>query len=118
MGDRAALGRDGEQAAAAYLQEHGLRVVARNWRCRHGEIDIIAREGAVLVFCEVKTRRGTAFGGPLAAVTATKVARMRRLAALWLQESGGHRGPIRLDVVGMLSLPGGTFRVEHVRGVA
>ena len=118
MADRQGLGRDGEEAAADFLRARGLHVVARNWRCRYGEIDIIAREGATLVFCEVKTRRGMQFGGPLAAVTGHKVARMRRLAALWLMETGGHRGPIRLDVVGLLRGPDGTYTIKYVPGVS
>ncbi len=118
MGDRQGLGRDGEQAAAEFLCGRGMQVVARNWRCRHGEIDIVAVDGSTLVFCEVKTRRGMQFGGPLAAVTGHKVARIRRLAALWLVENGGHRGPIRLDVVGLLRRPDGTFTVEYVAGVS
>lgn len=118
MDDRQQLGRDGEDAAVGYLMGHGMRVVERNWRCRYGEIDIVAREGAVLVFCEVKTRRGTGYGVPLGAITATKLARMRRLAALWLEESGGHRGPIRIDAVGLLRHPDGHFAIEHVRGVS
>ena len=118
MGDRQALGRVGEDAAAGYLTQRGMQLVARNWRCRYGEIDIIAREGGVLVFCEVKTRRGTGFGVPLAAITAAKMARMRRLAVLWLEATGGHRGPIRIDAVGLLRHPDGTFEIEHLRGVS
>lgn len=118
MRDQQALGRLGEDAAAGYLADRGMQVVARNWRCRYGEIDIIALDGVVLVFCEVKTRRGTSFGGPLAAITAAKLARMRRLAVLWLEEHGGHRGPIRIDVVGLLSHPDGRFEIEHLRGVS
>lgn len=118
MGQRQELGRDGEDAAAAYLTRCGMRVVARNWRCRYGEIDIIARDGAVLVFCEVKTRSGTGFGVPLAAITRVKLARMRRLAVLWLDEAGAHRGPIRIDAVGLLRLPDGRFEIEHVAGVS
>jgi putative endonuclease len=118
MGERQELGRDGEDAAAGYLTAHGMALVDRNWRCRYGEIDIIALEGPVLVFCEVKTRRGTRFGGPLAAITAAKMSRMRRLAVLWLEEAGGHRGPIRIDVLGLLRHPDGRFVIEHLRGVS
>jgi putative endonuclease len=118
MGNRQELGRDGEDAAAEYLTRHGMQVVTRNWRCRYGEIDIIAREGAVLVFCEVKTRRGTAFGVPLEAITARKLSRIRRLAALWLEEAGGHRGPVRIDAVGVLCQPDGQRAIEHLRGVS
>ena len=62
------LGALGERIAAAYLTDAGLRVLDRNWRCREGELDIVAREGDALVFCEVKTRRGIGFGHPVEAV--------------------------------------------------
>ena len=73
-----ALGRYGEDVAARHLAEAGLVVLERNWRCREGEIDIVARDGDVLVVCEVKTRRDTAYGSPLEAVTPRKAARLRR----------------------------------------
>ena len=92
--------------------------MSRNWRCRYGEIDIVARDGASLVFCEVKTRAGTGFGVPLEAITQRKLARMRRLAVLWLEAAGGHRGPIRLDAVGVLRHPDGHLEIEHLRGVS
>jgi len=93
----------GEEAAAGWYQEHGYEVVARNWRCRHGEIDLIARRGRLLVFCEVKARTSDAFGSPLEAVTPTKQARLRRLAATWLEQAGGSGpGPIRFDVAAVL----------------
>lgn len=117
MGQQQRLGRAGEDAAAAYLRRRGMRPVARNWRCRYGEIDLVAREGGCLVFIEVKTRTSGQFGGPMAAVTPSKLARLRRLAAYWLQEAGGHRGPVRLDVVGLVRCGDGTFLIEHVRGV-
>ncbi len=116
MGDRRILGKAGEDAAARYLTGSGMAVVARNWRCRYGEVDIIARDGTALVFCEVKTRSGTGFGGPLAAITTAKQARLRRLAALYLAEVGGHRGSIRIDALGLLRRGDGDFEVEHVRG--
>jgi putative endonuclease len=118
MGDPKELGRQGEDAAVAYLTGVGMSVVARNWRCRHGELDVIARDGTALVFCEVKTRRGTAFGVPLGAITAAKCGRLRRLASLYLAEHGGHAGPIRIDAVGILWGPDDRLVVEHVRGVA
>ncbi len=117
MSDRHELGREGERAAAAYVTAGGMSVIARNWRCRHGEIDLVAREGSTVVFIEVKTRRGQRLGSPLGAVTPEKVARLRRLAGAWLQDSGGHRGPVRIDAVGLLRQPDGNFAVEHVRGI-
>jgi putative endonuclease len=77
-------------------------VVARNWRCRDGEIDLILRAGRVIVFCEVKARTSDAFGSAVEAVVAPKQARIRRLAARWLAEWDGPRPrQIRFDVVGV-----------------
>ena len=118
MGDRQELGRDGEEAAAEYLTERGMQVVSRNWRCRYGEIDIIAREGAVLVFCEVKTRRGTGFGVPLEAITAAKLARMRRLGRALAR--GDRRAPRTRSASmrsGVLRHADGRLEIEHLRGV-
>ena len=69
------LGRYGEDLAARYLGERGMQVLDRNWRCEHGEIDLVALDGDCLVVCEVKTRRSTAFGEPVEAVTWRKAAR-------------------------------------------
>jgi len=118
MGDSRDLGQRGEDAAVAHLSGLGMVVVARNWRCRYGEIDVVAREGPTLVFCEVKTRSGLGYGSPLAAITAAKQARLRRLAALFLVEVGGHRGPVRIDAVGVLWPGEGSPDVVHLRGVA
>ena len=71
----AAVGDYGERMAERYLRDQGLEILARNWRCALGEIDIVARDGGCLVVCEVKTRRGVAFGGPIQAVTLRKLAR-------------------------------------------
>ena len=82
---------------------HGYEVVARNWRCRDGELDLIARHGRSLVFCEVKTRSSDAFGVPAEAVTREKRARIRRLAARWLSEWDGPRPrEIRFDVAAVM----------------
>lgn len=115
---RQALGRYGEDVAARFLIAAGLVVLERNWRCPDGELDIIAREGDVLVACEVKTRRGEGFGSPLEAVTARKAARLRRLVGRWLAEHPVRPAEVRIDVVGVLRPPRGAARVEHVRGVA
>ncbi len=74
---RRTLGAGGEDAAAAWYVEHGYEVVARNWRCRQGELDLVLRRGRTVVFCEVKTRSTTAFGAPVEAVTRQKQARRR-----------------------------------------
>lgn len=113
-----ALGAYGERLAAAHLRAAGMTVLDRNWRCPQGEIDIVARDGDVLVICEVKTRRSVALGHPLEAVTPRKAARLRRLAAAWIQQRGVHPVEVRIDLVGVLRPVRGRSRVEHVRGVA
>ncbi len=100
---RLALGRRGEQAAAEWYEKHGYRVLARNWRCALGEIDLVCttvgRLGqAVLVVCEVKTRTSDSHGHPLEALTPAKVARLRRLAAAFLGGQGNHFDEVRFDV--------------------
>ena len=112
-----ALGREGEQAAAEYLERAGMRILARNWRCSTGEIDIVAIEGRVLVVCEVKTRSGTRYGTPLEAITHAKHRRLRRLAIAWLTANGVLFDQIRIDVVGLTRDSAGGFTIEHVRGI-
>ncbi|MEU6311661.1 YraN family protein [Streptomyces sp. NPDC047014] len=116
---RQALGRYGEDLAARRLTEAGMTVIARNWRCRGGEIDIVAREGDALVVCEVKTRRAGDFEHPMAALRSSKAERLRGLAGRWLADHGGPPpGGVRIDLVGVLLPRRGAARVEHVRGVA
>jgi putative endonuclease len=120
MNARSAMGRYGETLAARRLAETGLTVLERNWRSgRAGEIDIVARDGDVLVVCEVKTRREGPFEQPMAAVTPQKAERLRNLAERWIQTHGGAPpGGVRIDVVGVLLPARGAAVVEHVRGVA
>jgi putative endonuclease len=99
MGDgRAELGLAGESAALEQYLARGFRLVARNWRCPAGEVDLIVERGAVLVFCEVKTRRAVGFGGGYEAVTSMKQRKLRQLAELFLRERRTHAGDIRFDV--------------------
>ena len=111
------LGKDGEQAAAEYLESAGFRILDRNWRCADGEIDIVAVERQVFVVCEVKTRAGDRYGTPLESVSRLKRARLRRLAVRWLTAHGGRFDQVRVDIVGVTPDPAGGFAVEHVRGV-
>lgn len=103
IGDgRQRLGRAGEERAAAWYVDRGFEVVDRNWRCRHGEIDLVVRRGRLVVFVEVKTRRTSSFGNPFEAVTAAKRQRIRRLAAAWIAGAAERPGDVRFDVVGVL----------------
>lgn len=89
----------GERSAVRWYRRNGYRIIARNWRCREGEIDIIAGRGDELVFCEVKTRMSDAFGTPAEAVTRAKRERIRTVAMRWIDANGTQRGvAIRFDV--------------------
>ena len=112
-----ALGRRGEAIAADHLQAKGLTIVDRNWRCQHGEIDVIARDGRELVFVEVKTRSSVAFGHPLESITAVKLARMRRLAAAWCDAHPGTHDAIRIDAIGVIVPSSGAIQIEHLERV-
>ncbi|WP_328339090.1 YraN family protein [Micromonospora sp. NBC_00421] len=111
-----AVGAYGEQCAVRHLIGAGLRPVARNWRCREGEIDVIAWDGQVLAFCEVKTRRGDAYGSPAEAIVPAKARRLRGLAARWLAETGTTADEVRFDVLSVRLPMAGAARVEHVKG--
>jgi putative endonuclease len=113
---RSDLGLQGERIAAAYLTDRGLRVLDRNWRCRDGELDIVAREGDALVFCEVKARSGVGFGDPVEAVGPRKQRRLRTLAQRWLAAHDEHAPELRFDVVGVLVRPAQPALVTHLRG--
>jgi putative endonuclease len=99
------LGIDGEDVVAAWYEAAGFRIVARNWRCRDGELDLVAARGDTLVFCEVKTRTSTAFGHPFEAVTPRKQQRIRRLATLFLaqRQGGGYFEHLRFDVAAVMN---------------
>jgi len=114
---RRALGVYGEAYAARHLVEQGMVLLERNWRCDAGEIDLVLRDGRVLVVCEVKTRSSTAYGSALEGVTARKAARLRRLAARWLAEHQLHPDEVRIDLVGVLVPRGRTPQLDHVKGV-
>ena len=111
------LGERGETIAARHLTQRGMVLLDRNWRCDVGEIDLVLRDGHVLVICEVKTRRTDRFGGPVEAVDRRKVDRLRRLAARWLRMHDCHPEDVRIDLVGVLVPPGRPVEVEHVEGV-
>jgi putative endonuclease len=106
--------RWGEGIAATWLRLKGYRIVARNWRCPHGELDLVARHGDTLVFVEVKTRASRAAGSPEEAVDRRKQARLVRLAQAYLARLGGEPPPCRFDVVaveGSRLVP----RLRHLR---
>jgi putative endonuclease len=112
---KGAIGRFGEELAARWLEDAGLRILDRNWRCSEGEIDIVAQDGDTLVICEVKTRSGTGFGDPAEAVTGPKSARLRRLALRWLAAHGLGWRDLRFDVVTVVRRRDGDPVVRHLK---
>ena len=112
-----AVGRYGEDVAARYLMDAGLVILERNWRCRAGELDIIATDGPILIFCEVKTRSSLTFGSPAEAITPAKAARIRRVALQWLiaNRDGSSFWPeLRFDVIGVVRQRNQPPLVEHL----
>ena len=116
-----AVGRFGEQVAVQHLHERGFVVLDRNWRCRDGELDVVALDGAALVFVEVKTRSSLAFGGPAEAVDHRKAARIRRLALRWIEARRTSGDPtfwesVRFDVMCVVRQRSGGPHIEHLVG--
>ncbi|MCV7315875.1 YraN family protein [Mycolicibacillus parakoreensis] len=115
----AQLGAFGERLAVQHLSAAGWTVLERNWRCRYGELDIVAVDprGRALVFVEVKTRTGDGFGGLAESVTAAKVRRLRLLAGQWLAGQPRRYPVLRLDVIGVRIGRRAAPQIYHLRGV-
>jgi putative endonuclease len=120
MAAKDVLGARGERIAAEHLTRLGFALLDRNWRASRGELDLVLRDGGEIVIAEVKTRGGTAYGHPFEAITAAKLARLRRLAGEWCAahpEVAGSHPRVRIDVVAVLAPREGMPTVEHLRGV-
>ena len=112
MDQRADVGRRGELATETRYVARGYRVVARNWRCRLGELDLVLARGPTLVFCEVKTRRGSRFGGGFEAVDVRKRQKVRALAEVFLLQAKASPTAVRFDVASVWLKPDGSASVE------
>jgi putative endonuclease len=114
------LGRLGEQLAVDHLTRRGFRILARNFRTRHGELDIVAFDGTTMAFCEVKTRRlAPGSGNPFDAIRYTKRSRVRKMAARWLSEASErpYAEILRFDAIGITFDPSGKLvGLEHLEG--
>ena len=112
------LGKRGEALAARYLEDAGLRIIDRNWRCTLGEIDLVAVDGATLVVVEVKTRSSEAYGHPLEAITPGKLERLYLLASRWARAHDLRFSGFRVDAVAIVD--GGLEEpvIEHLRAVS
>ena len=107
-------GLEGEEEAKRFLQSQGWQVLAHRFRAGRLEIDLIVRKGALVAFVEVKTRRGTAFGSPLEAITWSKKREIVRVARAWMDRFGGPNDVYRFDVIGVTLHGGDAPLVEHV----
>jgi putative endonuclease len=115
---RQALGAYGERVALRHLLGQGMVVLDRNWRCRQGELDLVMRDGDVLVACEVKTRSSGVSGSPHEAVDDVKLDRLHELAWRWAEEHGVRPPDVRVDLVAVLRPRRGPAVLDHVRGHA
>lgn len=108
------LGRYGEDAALRYLEERGYRLIARNFYCRYGELDLIMQQGRQLVFVEVKARTSSRYGLPEDAVNPQKLRRLRQAIAVYLEQGAPRHYGLRLDAIAV-DLERQTYRVVDVR---
>lgn len=116
--ERKVRGQWAESAAVAYLTKEGYEIVARNWRCRFGEIDIIASYKNTIVFVEVRSRMGTRFGSIRESVDAKKQRKVRSIASLYLHGIGHPDRPVRCDVVLIQWItPPDQYELTHMQGV-
>jgi putative endonuclease len=114
MDRRAERGAAGEDVVASWYRERGYRIVARNWRCAAGEIDLLVARGELLVVCEVKARRSSSFGGGYEAVGWQKRRKLRQLAELFLQTSPIAPAAVRFDVASVALAPrGASIQMFH-----
>ncbi|MCP4343047.1 MAG: YraN family protein [Desulfobulbaceae bacterium] len=114
LNSRQRLGKIGEQAVAKFLKKYGYKILAQNYRCKLGEIDIIAKDGPVLVFIEVKTRSGTSYGCPAAAVNMRKQRQISKAAQCYLAEHSLFDSPARFDVVSVLCDHNNNHHFDHI----
>lgn len=111
------VGALGESLAARFLEQQGYVVRARNWRHPRGELDLVVEGVFGIVAVEVKTRRGNSHGKPLEAITADKVARLRRLLVTWVRSQQIYAPAIRVDAIGITLYPDRPPHIEHVENV-
>jgi putative endonuclease len=112
MDDRGAVGISGERAAETRYVSRGYRVLARNWSCRVGELDLVLSRGQLVVICEVKTRRGSRYGGGFEAVDVRKRHKLRALAEIFLVQRRTFPAAVRFDVASVWLKPDGSAAVE------
>lgn len=118
MNSNIVLGKRGEDLAVEFLQKKGLQILERNWRCMYGELDIVAKDGEVLVFVEVKTRSSVSCGHPLESLNAKKILRLRRLGNLWTMKHNSFSAIWRIDLVAIVLSENNVVDIEYLQEVA
>jgi putative endonuclease len=113
--DNLTIGERGESIATAYLRGQRFTIVARNFRCKAGEVDIVARDGKTYVFVEVKTRRTLSFGPPQLAVTPFKQRQISKAALSWLAKNRLQDADARFDVIAILLRDHAVPEIDHIR---
>ncbi|MGI5851902.1 MAG: YraN family protein [Clostridiales bacterium] len=112
--NRIELGRWGERQARDYLEDQGFVIREKNYRCKLGEIDIIALDGGCLVFVEVKTRTSAAYGFPIEAIGRRKQEKYIQMASIYIKEKGLYEAPFRFDVVEVMPGRSGQPMLNHI----
>ena len=116
MDYRRMLGNEGESLAQAFLQDKGLELVAKNYRCRLGELDLVMRHREQIVFVEVRTKSSAAFGTGLESITFRKRTKLKLLAQQFLAHYGLQGSDLRFDIVSVWKPPDGPPVLEHLEG--
>ncbi len=114
MAEHLHTGMQGEQAAHQYLLEKGFAIVARNWRYKHLEVDLIMKDGPILVFVEVKTLKGADYGLPFEAVDWKKQQKLDRAANIFIRQRR-YEGEIRFDIISIFANGDGKFNIRHIK---
>lgn len=113
------IGARGEAIAAKHLESLGYKLIAQNWHCRYGELDLIMRDGDTYVAVEVKTRSGTGYGSPFEAITERKATRLWRLLLEWKRTHNLHGAHLRVDAVGIvIPRDGSSPQIDHLRALS
>ena len=113
--DRLSLGKASEEIAVRFLKDKHLKVIERNFSCRAGELDIIAKDKDIFVFVEVRSVRDSLFHNPLDSITPKKIERLRTLAQIWLKKYNISDAPLRFDAIGIIYKEGTIHTINHIK---
>ena len=113
--DRLFLGKVSEEIAVKFLKNKHFKIIQRNFSCRAGELDIIAKDKDIFVFVEVRSTRDSLFHNPIDSITPLKIKRLRTLAQIWLKKYSINDAPLRFDVIGIIYNEGTIDTINHIQ---